>query len=309
MGGSILDGPSDAETLSKLDAISCSRMAMTMNLAVCICSAVLRGSKTFIGSPNGTSDDDQNEQMDDLEEAEAEGDGEPEVEEEEEEEEEMDNGVDEDVAEDEHTFPQHQNSETYFAGSPSRRAEKQPAHLVHSGAVSSDLNGMVVPDDSFASVSTAQPRPAVLPTSPSPQVTATTFPTTSIERPRVRSEALTAPVYDIVPTIAAPHSTSINAIAATPDLRWVFSGGADGYIRKFNWVETANGKVMLTVAQRHPFVDSVTKAGVLTSYWENEEPQCMFESYLVSPQLTSFVASKAGRRWPDTIPSILTCST
>ena len=89
--------------------------------------------------------------------------------------------------------------------------------------------------------------------------------------PLVRPEALTAPVYDIVPTIAAPHSTSINAITATPDLRWVFSGGSDGYIRKFNWVETANGKSMLTVAQKHPFVDSVTKAGVLMSYWENED--------------------------------------
>ncbi len=89
----------------------------------------------------------------------------------------------------------------------------------------------------------------------------------------MRPEAVTASVYDILPTIAAPHSTSINAIAATPDLRWVFSGGADGYIRKFDWVDTANGKVMLTVAQRHPFVDSVTKAGVLLSYWENEEPQ------------------------------------
>ncbi|KAI9832986.1 MAG: Transcription factor spt8 [Phylliscum demangeonii] len=92
-------------------------------------------------------------------------------------------------------------------------------------------------------------------------------------RPVVRPEAVTAPVYDIVPTIAAPHSTSINAIAATPDLRWVFTGGADGYIRRFNWADTANAKVMLTVAQRHPFVDSVTKAGVLLSYWENEEPQ------------------------------------
>jgi transcriptional activator SPT8 len=54
-------------------------------------------------------------------------------------------------------------------------------------------------------------------------------------------------------------------------MRWVFSGGADGYIRKFNWVDTANGKLALTVAQRHPFVDSVTKAGVLLSYWENED--------------------------------------
>jgi transcriptional activator SPT8 len=54
-------------------------------------------------------------------------------------------------------------------------------------------------------------------------------------------------------------------------MQWVFSGGTDGYIRKFNWVDTANGKLALTVAQRHPFVDSVTKAGVLMSYWENEE--------------------------------------
>ena len=90
--------------------------------------------------------------------------------------------------------------------------------------------------------------------------------------PSVRQEALTAPVYDIAPTIAAPHSTSINAITATPDMRWVFSGGADGWIRKFNWVDTVNAKSMLTVAQRHPYVDSVIKAGVLMSYWENEEP-------------------------------------
>ena len=124
---------------------------------------------------------------------------------------------------------------------------------------------------------TSHPRPTVLLTTPSPHQT--TFPSLggSINPPLVRPEALAAPVYDIVPTIAAPHSTSINAIAATPDLRWVFSGGADGYIRKFNWVETANGKVMLTVAQRHPFVDSVTKAGVLASYWENEEPQGKFK--------------------------------
>ena len=93
--------------------------------------------------------------------------------------------------------------------------------------------------------------------------------------PLVRTEALSASVYDIVPTIAAPHSTSINSVTATPDLRWVFTGGSDGYIRKFNWVETANGKSMLTVAQKHPFVDSVTKAGVLMSYWENEDSNRM----------------------------------
>lgn len=111
--------------------------------------------------------------------------------------------------------------------------------------------------------------PTVTLTSPSPR--AASMPGGLPFRPSMRQEALNAPVYDIIPTIAAPHSTSINAVTATPDMRWVFSGGADGYIRKFNWIDTANGKLALTVAQRHPFVDSVTKAGVLLSYWENED--------------------------------------
>jgi transcriptional activator SPT8 len=90
--------------------------------------------------------------------------------------------------------------------------------------------------------------------------------------PKVRQEALTATLYDIVPTIAAPHSTSINAVTATPDFRYWFTGGSDCYVRKYDGAATVNGKTLLTVAQRHPFVDSVTKAGVLMSYWENDEP-------------------------------------
>lgn len=89
----------------------------------------------------------------------------------------------------------------------------------------------------------------------------------------IREEVLKATVYDILPTIAAPHSTSINGLTATPDLRWVFTGGSDGYVRKFNWIETVNGKMMLTVAQRHSFVDSITKAGVLVNYWESGDEQ------------------------------------
>ncbi|KAI2619847.1 WD40 repeat-like protein [Hypomontagnella submonticulosa] len=90
-------------------------------------------------------------------------------------------------------------------------------------------------------------------------------------KPRVRPEALTAATYDIVPTMAAPMATSINAMAITPDLRYWMTGGSDGYIRKYDGPATINGKTLLTVAQRHPFVDSVTKAGVLMSYWENAE--------------------------------------
>ncbi|EHK22823.1 uncharacterized protein TRIVIDRAFT_114179, partial [Trichoderma virens Gv29-8] len=91
-------------------------------------------------------------------------------------------------------------------------------------------------------------------------------------RPKIRSEVYSARLYDIVPTMAAPMSTSINAMAITPDLRYWITGGADGYIRKYDGPGTINGKLALTVAQRHPFVDSVTKAGILMSYWPNEEP-------------------------------------
>lgn len=102
-----------------------------------------------------------------------------------------------------------------------------------------------------------------------PLVTTDDSATRGLNLSSVRPEALTASLYDIVPTIAAPQATSINAICATADTRWVFTGGADGYIRKFNWVDSVNSKLMLTVAQRHPFVDSVVKAGVLMTYWEN----------------------------------------
>lgn len=123
----------------------------------------------------------------------------------------------------------------------------------------------------------SQPNPDVSMITPS---TANTVPASiSAFHPSVRPKCLTATTYDIVPTTAAPHSTSINAITATADMRWVFSGGSDGYVRKFNWVETVNSKLMLTVAQRHPFVDSVIKAGVVMTYWENMDGNTLSPVY------------------------------
>jgi transcriptional activator SPT8 len=118
---------------------------------------------------------------------------------------------------------------------------------------------------------TSHPNPSLIRTSASPRQPS--VPLLSADYyPLVRAEALTARLYDIVPTMAAPQGTSINAITATPDMRYWFSGGSDCYIRKYDGPATVNGKTLLTVAQRHPFVDSVVKAGALLSYWENEEP-------------------------------------
>lgn len=116
-------------------------------------------------------------------------------------------------------------------------------------------------------------------------------------RPTVRPEAVTARLYDIVPTMAAPQATSVNALAVTPDLRYWMTGGTDGYIRKYDGVGTINGKQLLTVAQRHPFVDSVTKAGILMSYWENEEPPSAprsgLDEHVLSPVYSLAVHSQA----------------
>jgi transcriptional activator SPT8 len=137
--------------------------------------------------------------------------------------------------------------------------------------------------------SSARPNPEVLLTSPSPPDSSTKALADTPTLPKVRPEAITASTYDVVPTIAAPQSTSINTITTTADMRWVFSGGSDGYIRRYNWVDSVNGKLMLTVAQRHPFVDTVVKAGVMMTYWENWDVNSRFglsqvsEDAVVSP--------------------------
>ena len=216
------------------------------------------------GSPEGSSENDQDVHIEEREDEDIDGNDAPDADVEGE-------GDNEDENEDDDEEQDQENSQ-YSVGDGLNRVQKgagaSQASLLSN---SSDVLQGHVGSRGPMSGPTSHPNPSMLLTSPSPTQESIASNGYGIEIPKVRPEALTASVYDIVPTIAAPHSTSINSLAATPDLRWVFSGGADGYIRKFNWLETANGKSMLTVAQRHPFIDSVTKAGVLMSYWENNE--------------------------------------
>ncbi|CAG8529239.1 7308_t:CDS:10 [Diversispora eburnea] len=74
--------------------------------------------------------------------------------------------------------------------------------------------------------------------------------------------------YDIVPYVAAIHSCHIHSLDATRNMRWVFTGGEDGFIRKYDFFASISGKTLLTQNQKHAQVES---AGVISSYWENEE--------------------------------------
>lgn len=167
--------------------------------------------------------------------------------------------------------------------------ETQDAARPHGPSDVADASGTISSD--AAATDARVPPPSARQRSPSAR------PVTPRFRPTVRPEAVTARLYDIVPTMAAPQATSINALAVTPDLRYWMTGGTDGYIRKYDGVGTINGKQLLTVAQRHPFVDSVTKAGILMSYWENEEPPSAprsgIDEHVLSPVYSLAVHSQA----------------
>ncbi|KAJ4290056.1 Transcription factor spt8 [Collariella sp. IMI 366227] len=205
-----------------------------------------------------SSDNEQDELMEDAEDLEAENDAEEENE-------------DDDEDQDEQDEPdQEQDLE------PDADAEAEPFD-----------DSQTPPRDTRAPTRDDAARTSATPTAPL---------TASKWRPVLRQEYIDAPLYDIVPTMAAPQATSINAMAITPDLRYWITGGSDGYIRKYDGMGTINGKQQLTVAQRHPFVDSVVKAGILMSYWENEEPappNARPEDRMLSPVYSLAVHSQA----------------
>jgi transcriptional activator SPT8 len=229
-----------------------------------------------IAGSNASSDNEQDELMDDADDMEvdadqdADGDGEGDDDDNDD-----DNGDDEDGADDDEESPERPHIRRPSFPTTNSSSDDTPT-LAHA-------NGGP----------TSHPNPLLTRTSASPQQAS--VPATPRFRYEVRPEALSASLYDIVPTIAAPQSTSINAITATPDMRYWFSGGSDCYIRKYDGVASVNGKTLLTVAQRHPFVDSVVKAGVLMTYWDNEEPliKSQGEDHPLSPVYSLAVQSQA----------------
>ncbi|CEP64925.1 SAGA complex subunit SPT8 LALA0_S15e00496g [Lachancea lanzarotensis] len=87
------------------------------------------------------------------------------------------------------------------------------------------------------------------------------------------NSAKLADVYSIYPTAAIPIQTHVHSIAMSKGLKYLFLGGQDGFIRKYDFLNTIEGKLSLTILQKHSLVESISNAGILLSYWENEVPQ------------------------------------
>ncbi|ORZ36091.1 WD40-repeat-containing domain protein [Catenaria anguillulae PL171] len=77
--------------------------------------------------------------------------------------------------------------------------------------------------------------------------------------------------YEFTPVASLVTAAPIYAIAPTKSWKWVFTGGSDGRITKYDHVGTIMGKTMLTQNQRSGQVETVVKGGHLLSYWYNEE--------------------------------------
>ena len=91
--------------------------------------------------------------------------------------------------------------------------------------------------------------------------------------------------FDIVPSVAIPYTSECHALAFTDGPKWILTGGEDGFIRKYDFIASIEGKSPLTMAQRHNLVDSITKAGVISSYWENEQPLTKKQLLETNPKL------------------------
>lgn len=104
-------------------------------------------------------------------------------------------------------------------------------------------------------------------------------------RERVLESIRKATEFDIVPTVAIPYAQQCHALAVSEGPKWILTGGEDGFIRKYDFTASIEGKAPLTVAQKHNLMDSITKAGVIGSYWENEQPQTRKQILQANPKI------------------------
>lgn len=85
-------------------------------------------------------------------------------------------------------------------------------------------------------------------------------------------KASSASGFDIVPYVAIPYGSLIHSMLFSSGPKWLFTGGEDGFIRKYDFASSIEGALQLTVLQKHSLVDTMSLLGVISSYWENEQP-------------------------------------
>lgn len=63
--------------------------------------------------------------------------------------------------------------------------------------------------------------------------------------------------------VVCHDSSGILSLAVTRNFRWVYTGGENGIIRKYDFFASINGQNMLQPSQKSGFMDSLTKVSDL----------------------------------------------
>ncbi|KAG5417726.1 SPT8 [Candida metapsilosis] len=104
-------------------------------------------------------------------------------------------------------------------------------------------------------------------------------------RQQIIAKARKATDFDIIPQVAIPYTSQCHALAFTQGPKWIITGGEDGFIRKYDFIQSVEGKAPLTMAQKHNLSDSLSNGGVICSYWENEQPLTRKQLMKQNPKL------------------------
>lgn len=121
--------------------------------------------------------------------------------------------------------------------------------------------------------------------SPSPQIRGQNSETQISIRQSIIHKIKTTKNIDMVATCAIPYGSQCHVMSFTEGPRWILTGGEDGFIRKYDFISSIQGKAPLTLAQKHSLVDSVLNSGVITSYWENEQPLTKQQVMSTNPKI------------------------
>ncbi|KAM0752827.1 WD40 repeat-like protein [Meredithblackwellia eburnea MCA 4105] len=132
--------------------------------------------------------------------------------------------------------------------------------------------------------------------------------------------------YQIEPIITIPQATHINALAYPPCMSNLYTGGADGFIRRYSFHATLNGTLGAGgVDTNQPHYNNlmmkptgvIVQGGtdtaalrppVLTGYWENDEPGAWMDELNFDDQLAAAGDGDLGEdavkpRWGPKLPS------
>ena len=77
--------------------------------------------------------------------------------------------------------------------------------------------------------------------------------------------------YSLTPKVAITTANSgINSLQLSKNYNYLFLGGDDGFLRKYNFLKTLKGDAPLTIQQKHFVVDGIFNNGFIVSYTPNE---------------------------------------